>query len=163
MTRIFAPALLCLLAGCVNFQSLEALNSTSNRSMNAEERPSAGRSNASLASVYAQYKGTPYRYGGEDASGFDCSGFITVAYREAFGISLPRTTEQLAVNGNPIRRDQLSVGDLVFFQTSLKQLHAGIYTGQGRFIHASTSKGVIESNLDNQYWQQRYLKARRYL
>jgi cell wall-associated NlpC family hydrolase len=121
--------------------------------------PSSGR----LQAVYARYKGTPYRYGGTDSSGFDCSGFIGVAYRDAFDLALPRTTEQLAANGKPIRRDQLKEGDIIIFKTSVKQLHAGIYTGAGKFIHASTSKGVIESSLDNQYWHQRYIKARRYL
>lgn len=137
--------------------------SPASRSTTTATTPTTVPSGSGLDKVYAQYRGTPYRYGGMDANGFDCSGFINVAYNEAFGLSLPRTTEQLAVNGQPIRRDQLTVGDLVFFRTSAKQLHAGIYTGQGRFIHASTSKGVIESSLDNQYWRQRYLKARRYL
>ncbi|WP_154650803.1 C40 family peptidase [Reinekea blandensis] len=164
MPRFIAPAMLCLLSGCAGFQSLDAMNgSPATLTTATMTTPTSAPSKNGLDKVYAQYRGTPYRYGGTDANGFDCSGFIKVAYNEAFGMSLPRTTEQLAVNGQPIRRDQLSVGDLVFFRTSAKQLHAGIYTGQGRFIHASTSKGVIESSLDNQYWRQRYFKARRYL
>jgi cell wall-associated NlpC family hydrolase len=133
--------------------------STSNQS--AKTTPS--KTAKKLSNVYQQYKGSPYRYGGTDASGFDCSGFINVAFKDAFGMSLPRTTEQLATSGKPIRRDQLNSGDIIIFKTSEKQLHAGIYTSDGKFIHASTSKGVIESSLKNDYWHQRYIKARRLL
>lgn len=116
-----------------------------------------------LTEVYAKYQGTPYQYGGMDANGFDCSGFIKLAYWEAFQQQVPRTTEKLIRHGEPIRRDQLTSGDVVFFQTSYKQLHAGIYLGDNTFMHASTSKGVIRSNLDNIYWKRKYLKARRFL
>jgi len=142
------------LTGCSGMQSIESAQLQSNHGSTARTH---------LMSVYSEYRGTPYRYGGIDRNGFDCSGFINVAFNEAFGIKVPRTTENLAKSGVPIRRDQLKEGDIVFFKTSVKQLHAGIYTGSGNFIHASTSKGVIQSSLDNTYWHQRYLKARRYL
>lgn len=116
-----------------------------------------------LMTVFSNYKGTPYVYGGTDRSGFDCSGFINVAFDEAFNLDLPRTTDGIAASGKPIMRNQLAAGDIVFFKTSAKDLHAGIYTKDGHFIHASTSKGVITSSLENNYWKNRYITARRFL
>jgi lipoprotein Spr/probable lipoprotein NlpC len=151
------------LGGCANFQSVESIHSSTQTAKVSTSTPSKSNAAQRLSQVYKDYQGSPYKYGGTDKSGFDCSGFIGVAYQDAFNLSLPRTTEQLASSGNPIRRDQLKVGDIIIFKTSVKQLHAGIYTGNDRFIHASTSKGVIESSLTNDYWRQRYIKARRYL
>ncbi|MFQ3230390.1 C40 family peptidase [Reinekea sp.] len=149
--RYLAFLLLLALAGCANFQALE------------DSKPVAQSQIArgSFDDVYSKYRGTPYRYGGTGDGGFDCSGFINVAYQEALNTSLPRTTEQLIKTGQVIRRDQLREGDIVFFKTSAKQLHAGIFVGDGGFIHASTSKGVIKSSLANQYWIDNYIQARR--
>lgn len=163
--RFFAlTAISLLVSSCASFQSVESLQTQRTTTATQQSALESGsNSQIKLQAVYTRYKGTPYRYGGTDSSGFDCSGFIGTAYQDAFNLSLPRTTEQLAVKGQPIRRDQLKAGDIIIFKTSVKQLHAGIYTGGGKFIHASTSKGVIESSLENQYWHQRYIKARRYL
>lgn len=165
MKRLAIMATCLMITGCAGFQSVESLASTQYAQTSPGSQSTAATSPASakLNRVFQQYKGTPYRYGGTDASGFDCSGFINAAYAEAFDLSLPRTTEQLAARGTPVRRDQLNIGDIIFFQTSVKQLHAGIYTGDGNFIHSSSSKGVSESSLDNQYWHYRYLKAKRFL
>ncbi|EPN49505.1 lipoprotein, partial [Pseudomonas syringae pv. actinidiae ICMP 19096] len=89
--------------------------------------------------------GTPYRWGGNTPdSGFDCSGLIGYVYRDAAGISLPRSTREMIVMGVPnIRREQLQSGDLVFFATSggSQVSHAGIYVGEGRFVHAPATGG----------------------
>lgn len=160
LSAIISAAL--LLNACANMQSVESMYgsptvpTTNITAQNASQH-------ASLTAVYEKYEGVPYVYGGTDARGFDCSGFIQTAMSEAANKSVPRTTESIARGGQPVRRDQLAVGDIVVFQTSAKQLHAGIYMGSGNFIHASTSKGVIMSSLENQYWKQRYLSARRYL
>ncbi|MBU2865336.1 C40 family peptidase [Reinekea marina] len=139
------------LTACANFQALE----------NSPKASQPVMAQGTFDSVYEKYQGTPYRYGGTGKGGFDCSGFINVAFLEARNQSLPRTTEQLIKSGQVVRRDQLREGDLVFFKTGAKQLHAGIYVGQNAFIHASTSKGVIESSLANDYWANRYIQARR--
>lgn len=114
-----------------------------------------------LQQVFDRYQGTPYRYGGTTSAGFDCSGFIGTAYREALGIRLPRTTDQLRGVGQAVSLHQLQPGDLVFFDLEVKDQHAGIYMGRGRFIHASTSVGVTESRLDGGYWAPRFSRARR--
>lgn len=114
-----------------------------------------------LREVFRRYEGTPYRYGGTNARGFDCSGFIQTAYREAYGVLLPRTTADLRASGYGVSRDRIQPGDLVFFRIRGKEQHAGIYMGQNRFIHASTSVGVTESSLTDHYWRQRFSRARR--
>lgn len=148
-----------LVVSCSSFQSIEQ---SQNSSQSTRSHSRNNNALNALNQVYERYKGSPYKYGGTDKNGFDCSGFIGVAFQEALNTSLPRTTEQLASGGQAIRRDQLQAGDIIIFKTSVKQLHAGIYTENGKFIHASTSNGVIESQLRNDYWQQRYIKARRY-
>lgn len=110
--------------------------------------------------------GTPYRYGGNTPdSGFDCSGLIGFVYRDAAGISLPRTTGELSrLRGQAVSRNALQSGDLVFFATSggNKVSHAGIYVGEGRFVHAPSSGGTVRlDSLSNSYWQGVYLDAKR--
>lgn len=109
-----------------------------------------------------QYVGVPYKWGGTTPKGFDCSGFVTYVYRE-FGVSLPRTAEEQYQRGEKVAKDDLEVGDLVFFATYKKTAsHAGIYIGNDKFIHASSNKGVTISDLDESYWRKTYLGARRY-
>ncbi|OEC34980.1 Cell wall-associated hydrolase, NlpC family [Pseudomonas cuatrocienegasensis] len=110
--------------------------------------------------------GTPYRYGGNTpAGGFDCSGLIGYVYRDAAGISLPRSTRELISMRAPnVGRDRLQSGDLVFFATNggRQVSHAGIYVGEGRFVHAPSSGGTVRlDSLSNSYWQRTYLDAKR--
>ncbi len=115
-----------------------------------------------LWQVYERYEGVPYRYGGTTANGFDCSGFILTAYREALGMRLPRTTSQMLASGDYVPRDQLQPGDIVFFKVRGKVRHAGIFMGDERFIHSSTSVGVTHSSLNGYYWRDRFTQARRF-
>jgi cell wall-associated NlpC family hydrolase len=110
--------------------------------------------------------GTPYRYGGNTPeSGFDCSGLIGYVYRDAAGIKLPRSTRELISMPVPnVRRDALQTGDLVFFATAGggQVSHAGIYVGEGRFVHAPSSGGTVRlESLSTAYWQRSYLNAKR--
>lgn len=94
-------------------------------------------------------KGVPYRLGGNNYNGIDCSAFVQVAYRDVLNIHLPRTTLAQVSIGNELSYEQVQVGDLAFFKTSRKVRHVGVYIGNKQFMHASTSKGVIISRLDN--------------
>ncbi|CAG8867323.1 hypothetical protein PS627_02430 [Pseudomonas fluorescens] len=110
--------------------------------------------------------GTPYRWGGNTPdSGFDCSGLIGYVYRDAAGISLPRTTrEMIGVRAPDIDIQALQSGDLVFFATSggSQVSHAGIYVGEGRFVHAPSTGGTVRLDyLSNSYWHKAYLQAKR--
>lgn len=109
------------------------------------------------------WAGTRYVLGGTTKRGVDCSGFTQVTYQELFGKSLPRMTVDQAKVGKKIAREQLKTGDLVFFNTGRgpNGKHVGIYVKNGEFLHASTKKGVIYSNLNNPYWNKAFWQARR--
>lgn len=124
---------------------------------------SAPTTQEKLEVQYQQYQGIPYRYGGTDSNGFDCSGFINKVYENAFNYDLPRTTGEISQQGKKTRKTNLKPGDLVFFRPSRKYMHVGIYMGSNTFIHSSTSKGVIKSKLDNVYWKSKYRFSRRIL
>jgi probable lipoprotein NlpC len=114
-----------------------------------------------LDQQYEDWRHVRYRMGGLSRSGIDCSGLVYLTYRTKFGIDLPRSTEHQAKTGRTIRRDQLRTGDLVFFKTGIFTRHVGMYIDHGRFLHASTRKGVMISSLKTPYWADAYWKAQR--
>ncbi|MEY3262400.1 MAG: hypothetical protein RLZZ620_1452 [Pseudomonadota bacterium] len=108
--------------------------------------------------------GVPYRYGGNTpAGGFDCSGLIAYVYQNSSGIKLPRTIQQMSNVGTGIGQQPPAPGDLVFFNTTGERYsHAGIYVGQGRFVHAPSAGGTVRlERIDSPYWAARYTEARR--
>ncbi|MDE7375256.1 MAG: C40 family peptidase [Muribaculaceae bacterium] len=108
------------------------------------------------------WQGTPYKSGGTTRRGVDCSGFVMQTYVNSLGIKLPRTSAAQAKFCKKIKKKDMVPGDLVFFNTSGKDVsHVGIYIGQDRFIHASSSKGVIVSHLDQEYWHKRLVQCGR--
>ena len=108
-----------------------------------------------------KWKGVPYQYGGLNKRGIDCSGFVYLTFRDILNIQLPRTTKEQEKLGTLISPSQLNTGDLVFFKTGNNVRHVGIYLRDKQFLHASTSKGVIISRLDNVYWRKKFWKAKR--
>lgn len=118
---------------------------------------------AGLSQQLDNWHGTPYRYGGMSHTGVDCSGFVSLTFRDRFALQLPRDTLNQAKIGTKIDKEQLLPGDLVFFKTGEGDsgLHVGIYDTHNNFIHASTSRGVIRSSLDNVYWRKKFWQARR--
>jgi len=116
---------------------------------------------SALLQHFDRWEGAPYRYGGNSHYGVDCSGFVHIAFRDALGIEVPRSTELLSHTGYRVSRSNLSAGDILVFRTSRRNLHVGIYVGRGQFIHASKSQGVILSELSNPYWQDTYIKSLR--
>lgn len=157
---ILALILALGLAGCASNQSLHSASDTTWRPSSETGGNSATADR--LWQVFERYEGTPYRYGGTSASGFDCSGFINRAFDEALGLQLPRSTSQMLSSGDEVERDQLQAGDLVFFRIKGKDQHAGIYMGGDSFIHSSTSIGVTRSSLNGYYWRDRFSQARRF-
>ena len=116
-----------------------------------------------IVNTAKQYIGVPYVWGGSTPAGFDCSGFVQYVF-QLHGIPLPRTSRQQWTAGKSIATSQLQPGDLVFFNTSGSGVsHLGIWVGDGQFIHASSSRGVMISALSNSYWSPRYMGARRVL
>lgn len=115
------------------------------------------------------YLGTPYRMGGMTRSGIDCSAFVLSVFGSVAGINLPRVSSDQAQQGETVEKSNLEKGDLLFFQTVGRRIsHVGIVQditpeGEIKFIHASTSKGVIVSSLNERYWGARYKFAKRVL
>lgn len=114
-----------------------------------------------LLAQHERWVGTPYRLGGESPRGIDCSALVQNIFSDTFRFDLPRTTGEQVRQGQRVDRDDLRPGDLVFFRPSRAYRHVGIYVGEGRFLHASTSRGVMISDLDNRYWRRHYWQARR--
>ncbi len=157
---------LSLLAACGSIRPAPRYTDSTNTSAvvrELEERRHATPSR--LARVVDSYLGIPYKWGGTTRAGMDCSAFTRAIFRETYGVELPRTSKQMYGVGRAIPQEQnLKPGDLVFFKNTYSGpgvSHVGIYLGNGRFAHASSSKGGTITPLDNPYFQPRYIGARR--
>lgn len=107
--------------------------------------------------------GVPYLFGGSTTQGMDCSGFVQFVYIKAVAHPLPRQVAAMVQTGRRVVGDKLQFGDLVFFKDIEEKgtSHVGIYLDSNQFVHASVSKGVIISGLNDPYYNIRYVKARR--
>ncbi len=150
------------LAGCSSTVTKQEYPTT--RSGDAQTGYTQSDQRRELIAVARSLLGTPYRYGGSDPGGFDCSGLVQYAHGKA-GIRVPRTTGQQWRHASRLNRDHLLPGDLVFFRLSgNKSNHVGIYEGRGVFIHApSSGKRVSRASLDNPYWRDRLIGSRSFL
>ncbi|MCO6499721.1 MAG: C40 family peptidase [Vicingus serpentipes] len=116
--------------------------------------------NMKLYAFVDEWYGVNYKYGGLSKKGVDCSGFCSILYDSIYGIQIERTTQALVNKINEVEKDSLQEGHLVFFNiANKKNSHVGIYLTNQRFIHSSTSKGVIISSLENPYYKQNYSKG----
>ncbi|MGZ0087203.1 C40 family peptidase [Caldibacillus thermoamylovorans] len=124
------------------------------------QAPAAQLDVIELVADAAELLGAPYVWGGDTPEeGFDCSGFIFYLFQQQ-GVTVPRTVALMWKAGAPVSAPE--VGDIVFFATTASgPSHAGIYIGNGQFIHSGASTGVTISRLDQSYWKQRYLGAKR--
>lgn len=106
--------------------------------------------------------GKPYRYGGNSPHGFDCSGLVQYSYARV-GVKLPHGTRSLLQVSQPVSRDKLMRGDLVFFtQEGKKSSHVALYLGGNRFVHSpSSGKNVYIAGFNDSYWQRHFTDARR--
>jgi len=106
---------------------------------------------------------TPYRLGGSDSTGVDCSALVQHIYRDVYGLNLPRSTHGQRRLGFSVAFAYLRSGDLLFFRMrpSGPLDHVGVYLGQGRFVHASSSRGVVISSLNDPFYRRHFVTARR--
>jgi cell wall-associated NlpC family hydrolase len=138
-------------------ESADAANFTSR----LEAKNNTAEVKTKLMSQYQEWRGVPYDHGGLSKRGVDCSGFVYLTYRNKFGINLPRSTEQQSRFGLQITPRDMRAGDLVFFSSLFTDTHVGIYLGKRKFLHASTSQGVMISDMDNEYWRDKFWKVLR--
>ncbi|KQR94663.1 hydrolase Nlp/P60 [Chryseobacterium sp. Leaf180] len=139
------------------------------RSLDSDFSGSISNNITELLKDADKYLGAPYKFGGDTSAGFDCSGFALKVFNEN-DIKLPRRSSDQANTGDDIRVKEIKPGDLLFFATSggTKVSHVGIVhsverSGEIKFVHASTSKGVIISSLHENYWNKAFLHAKRVL
>jgi cell wall-associated NlpC family hydrolase len=123
------------------------------------EEPVETVTNERLISFLENWYGIPYKYGGSDRTGIDCSAFSYMLMDSVYGVALPRTASSQYEMGVKIKKEQLQQGDLVFFNTTGGISHVGVYLANGKFVHAATSTGVVISDLEDMYYKKRYIGA----
>jgi len=121
-----------------------------------------GDEDIALITEIAKWLNTPYKYGGNDKAGVDCSGFTMTVYQNVYKIKLYRSSIDQLKNATFIDKADLKAGDLLFFITYGKNVsHVGIYISKNKFIHASSIKGVVINDLNDEYYKKTFYKAGR--
>ena len=152
-------------------QNAKATDSTAikNSAKKAEKKDSSTKKKTTakptnLEKYAKEWLGAKYVYGAANKKKTDCSGYVMQVYKGFYGISLDHSSQHMFDDGRgySIRRSKLQEGDLVFFGNFWKISHVGIYLKGNRFIHASTSSGVIITPMDDKYWASKYKGARRF-
>ena len=155
--------------GYVSSEYLSSKKPSGASSSNTSTSSSSTSTSASKVISYAKkLLGKPYVWGAQGPNGFDCSGFTYYVYKNAAGITLPRTSSQQSRYGTAVSKSNLKPGDLVFFDTSGPNnggvTHVGMYIGNGQFIHAASGQGrVVINDLNSSYYVKAYVNARRVL
>jgi cell wall-associated NlpC family hydrolase len=127
----------------------------------ADLPPATSTGFGGLVDTALMYLGVPYRNGGSDPSGFDCSGLVQWVFAR-FGISLPREVKDQYDVGSKVDLDEVMAGDLLFFETIRHGAsHVAIALGNGRMVHAPSSNGVVRVERYTSYWSSRFVGARR--
>lgn len=162
-----------VLCGCepsVRYSSAPPKPVADHRVTHTEPEPSDSRRDVSPVDVALMqrivdgYIGVPYRSGGFGRLGVDCSGLVYAVYRDYDGLHLPPNTRKLFDQLSRVSYRNLECGDLVFFSLGGEYVsHVGIYVGDGRFVHASRSQGVMVSAMSEDYYRNSYVGARRVL
>jgi cell wall-associated NlpC family hydrolase len=124
--------------------------------------PDAARSLARVVETALQFRGVPYRNGGSDPSGFDCSGFVQYVFAQ-HGTALPREVREQFEFGEAVQMERLRAGDLIFFTTVARGAsHVGVFIGGEEFVHAPSSRGRVRvERFTSSYWSRRIVGARR--
>ncbi len=110
-----------------------------------------------LLKTFDQWKGTKYRFGGDSETGIDCSALTRRVYRSVFSYELPRVSVDQIKEGSIVDRNSLKPGDILYFRPENRVNHVAVYVGNSLFINASSSKGVILSSLESNYWGKYFL------
>jgi cell wall-associated NlpC family hydrolase len=162
LVRFFSTSIILLffvfLTGCGRQSDFRTLKPAPTPTVDLNNAPLVKKA---LYQHFSQWKGTPYKFGGQDRNGVDCSGFVYLTFRTRFGLELPRSTDEQVEIGRDVTGKLLQPGDLLFFRIGFFDRHVGIYLENKTFIHASKDRGIMISSLDNQYWYSKFQKAKR--
>lgn len=140
---------------------LPAIKAPAKKTADKSKKTFSGTYANAIVSTAQTFIGVPYVFGGTTPSGFDCSGYVQYVFK-MHGLDIPRLADEQYNFGKAVTRSQLKAGDLVFFTTYAAGVsHCGIYIGDGKFLHASSSKGVKIDSLDSEYWKPRFIGARK--
>ena len=164
MMRVFLAAALCcaLIAACLPSPRYGRTESNTPRSGVTVEKGRSTNDYLRFGMIISTYLGKPYQGSSRYQPGIDCSLFTQEVYREYARITLGRTVEDQLREGREVLRNRLLPGDLLFFTTERDRVsHVGIYVGFNEFAHASSSEGVVLTDLSDPYWAKRYVSARR--
>jgi len=162
MRFLFVLAALLLLTGCSTRTTKNSSSYKSDFSKKAHKEQVNYNDLDKLYPYHNKWHQTPYKFGGFGSKGIDCSAFVQRAYYDLFKMKIPRTTKLQVNAGEKVSRANIKTSDLIFFKTGYNSRHVGIYLQHGDFIHASSSKGIIISNINDPYWKKRYWMVRRY-
>jgi len=120
--------------------------------------------NSKMYQFIYDWIGTPYRLGGNSKKGIDCSAFAAELYEQVFNTSIGSNSRNIYSNVDKVSKSNLQPGDFVFFKIRSKNIsHVGVYIGDNKFAHASSSRGVMVSDLDDAYWKRYYYNGGRAL
>lgn len=152
---------LLTLSGCHSSRNTtkDDIYRTKNDYDSSQQETTIDRRRRAIVTEARNWLGTKYHYGGNDKSGVDCSGMVSQIYLKVTNTKLPRNSAQQQKFCKLIDKNELIEGDLIFFATGRDRSrvsHVGIYIGNNRMIHASSSRGVIISNLNEKYYTQHY-------
>jgi lipoprotein Spr/probable lipoprotein NlpC len=121
-----------------------------------------GNEDLNLLQSMTNWKGTPYKYGGNTKKGTDCSGFVSSIYKEVYGKQLQRSSRDMVQDVKFVSKKDLKTGDILFFKIHSRNItHVGIYIADNKFIHAQTKDGVVVTDLNQEYYQKSFYKAGR--
>ena len=149
--RLVSVLIVASLVGCASQAPQAPVKSTSKSYSNADQ----------AAAVALQQIGVPYRYGGSTPNGFDCSGLIYYSYSKV-GKNVPRTTGSLWSDIQPVAKNHVRVGDVLFFRIEGKMSHVGMYIGDNQFVHApSSGKVVTVGSLQSEFYRKALIRAGR--
>lgn len=155
-----------LFSSCGTSGKVTSSNNSYKKEKNKVENPNHQKI-TKVVRLAKSYEGTPYKFGGTNNKGMDCSGLIYTCYLEE-NIQLPRTSKAMSEFGHEIKLKETNIGDLVFFETDKtrrKINHVGLVIDKKvdkiYFIHSTTSQGVIISTLDDYYWSNSFVMVRR--
>jgi cell wall-associated NlpC family hydrolase len=166
MVPIHRPAICILLCsflvvlGCSGTKDPSGVQRAGKKGAPSDIRLTGGRK--AVIQESKRWLGTPYCYGGEDGECFDCSGFVSTVFHK-IGMKLPRSARDMYSAGEAVSLSSIQPADLVFFKNTAGKgiTHVGIFVGGGQFIHASSSRGVIITSLDDEYYRRHYAGARK--